>query len=355
MVQQPITADLKYYNANTRDSDTGDCVKRGLSVAYSMDYDAVSSELNRIKRDLGYSQFNIGPVFQTFMSRRGDDFITVPESEQVSADEFCNQNPKGVYVVLVGKSISSHSSHLAAIVDGTLFDSWNSLDWYVKKYSKISQGKSEVYDIDRLTGLDAAKEVAAAIDEYIKNNLSKKIPNCMQIYLEPSVEQDDKYTYEIFITCKFGDVPDYSRWRSNSRIGHKIIMKFNPRMPMEENITSLIKKCKQKAYDWVYNTKAEILDAEKLERIGVNRHFYTNERGNGTILGKLPEWAIPLIERIWDNGDYGDRYEVDMEALPDDPRYEDNREVTFYANSLKELKDQLEWYKADYSRINYDY
>ena len=46
-----LAAILKRYNANTRDSNVGDCVKRSLSVAFRTDYDEVSRELNRIKRD----------------------------------------------------------------------------------------------------------------------------------------------------------------------------------------------------------------------------------------------------------------------------------------------------------------
>ena len=53
-----LAAILKRYNANTRDSNVGDCVKRSLSVAFRTDYDEVSRELNRIKRDIGGIVFN---------------------------------------------------------------------------------------------------------------------------------------------------------------------------------------------------------------------------------------------------------------------------------------------------------
>lgn len=350
-----IEADLKYYNANTRNAHVGDCVKRGLSVAYSMDYDAVSAELNRIKRSMGLSEFNINPVFEKFMKNRGDVFTRVPESEQVTAEEFCEQHPTGVYVVLVGKSISKTSTHLAAIVDGDLFDSWNSLDYYVKQYSKITQGKSDIYEFD----VDyICKQVAATVQQYVKKTLDSKMPDNMHVYMSGSITREDKYSDAITVYCDLGVMSEYCRYRSNCTLIHDVILKTNPRLSEEENIASLTKKTKQKVYDWVYNTKAEIIEAEKLENIGVNRHFYTNERGNGSILAKMPEWAIPLIYRIYDNGqgyDYSERYEVEMEALPDDPRYNNNPTVDFYADNVRELRWRIEQYKEDYSRINYDY
>lgn len=349
-----IEADLKYYNANTRNADVGDCVKRGLAVAYSMDYDAVSTELNRIKRKIGASQFNLGTVFKKFMKERGDTFTSVPESEQITADEFCKVHPQGVYVVLLGKRTGAHSSHLAAIVDGNVYDSWDSLNWFVIQYAKVSSGKSDVYEMD---GEEVAKQVAQAVADYVDTRLFDKLPDNMSVHVVTSIARDNKYTYELTIRCSLGDVSKYCKYRSGARLLHQITMKLNPRLSPEENLASLTKKCKQKVYDYIYNVKAEILESEKVERLGVNDSFSANN-GGALILGKLPDWAIPHILHIYDNGagyDWGERYEVEMEAIPEDPRYEDNPRVDFYADSIKEMKTRMEWYRDDYSRINYDY
>lgn len=354
-----ITADLKYYNANTRNASVGDCVKRGLSVAYSMDYDAVSAELNKIKRQLGLSAYNLDPVFTRFMKARGDSFTRVPESEQITADEFCKQHPSGVYVVLVGKSVSKYSTHLAAIVDGDLFDSWDSLGWYVKQYAKVSQGKSDVYEFDAEY---ICKSVAASVQEYVNNNLQSKMPDCMRLSVSGSVSKEDRYTYELVVYAKLGELPRYCKWRDNITLTHIITMKTNPRMSEEENISSLTKKTKQKVYDWAYNTKAEIIDSERMEQIPLNKYFsaYGPGRSSNTerIILKMPEWAIPHITHIRDNGegyDWSERYEMEMEALPEDPRYDENRIVDFRADTIRELKNQVEMYKDDYARFNYDF
>ena len=348
-----INADLKYYNANTRDARVGDCVKRGLAVAYSMDYDKVSAELNQIKRSLGISAYNLSPVFEAFMKRRGDKFTRVDQADQITADEFCKQHPSGVFIVLVGKSISSRSTHLAAIVDGDLFDSWDSLDWFVKAYSYVSSGKSDVYDFDVES---ICKSVAQSVSEYVDSKISAKMPDNMHVHVSGSLYHEEKYSYELTVVCELGETSRYSRYRSNRKLNHHVLMKTNPRLSEEENIASLTKKTKQKVYDWIYNIKAELAEGEKIERLGVNRHFYCN-RAAEPILGKLPDWAIPHVTRIWDNGKYNayGRFEIEMEALPDDPRYEELHHVDFYADTLRELKSQLEYYKERYLRINYDY
>ena len=86
-----ILADLKYYNANTRDARVGDCVKRALAVAFRMDYDKVSAELNAIKRSMNRSQYNVRPVFGKFLSTRGVTFIRLSEPWP-SVDEFSKQH-----------------------------------------------------------------------------------------------------------------------------------------------------------------------------------------------------------------------------------------------------------------------
>ena len=55
---------LVKYNANSKDNDTGDCVKRSLSLAYNIDYDQVKRELNKIRRDTGAPYWNIPKVFE---------------------------------------------------------------------------------------------------------------------------------------------------------------------------------------------------------------------------------------------------------------------------------------------------
>ena len=42
------SADYVNYNANSRGNNVGDCVKRALSMAFDMDYNQTSKELNEL-------------------------------------------------------------------------------------------------------------------------------------------------------------------------------------------------------------------------------------------------------------------------------------------------------------------
>lgn len=358
-----IEADLKYYNANSRDVHTGDCVKRSLSVAYSLDYDAVSAELNRIKRSTGHSAYNISPVFEAFMKRRGDTFTKV--TEDITVDEFSKTHSSGVYIILCGEKAASvsgpHSSHMAAIVNGDVYDSWNSLNYYVKSYAKVTAGKTDQYEFDSES---ICKTVAAAVSDYATNNVQRKLPEEMSVHVASSIDRNDRYTWELLVRCKLGEMSVYCTYPSNITLSHIIVMKTNPRLSEEENIQSLTKKTKQKLYDWVYNIKDIVISAKKLETLPLHKYFHTNV--DDTIITKMPSWAVPYITRIYDNGegyDYGERYEVEMDPLPDDPRVKDKEEnkygtfnvVDFRADTLRELKRDMEWYKSDYARLDYDY
>lgn len=357
-----VEAALKRYNANTRDAYVGDCVKRSLSVAYSMDYDKVGAELNRIKREIGAGGYNWDIVFNRFMDRRGDKFKSVGQ-KVVTVDEFCDAHPTGVWLILCGKKSptahGSHSTHMAAIVNGNVYDSWDSRDYYVFNFTDVHEGSTAEYEMD-------VDDIHVELTEYLKDyadQLSQKCPECMRpIHVLESYDRANRYTYEQIIRIKFGKLPDdkYSyilpwHWREGKNICHVLTIKMNPRMSVEENLNSLKAKCKQKIYDWVYEIRRKILDAEKfISSTNIHPRF----RGERALLMKMPDWAIPRITWAEDNGagfEYGERYNIDMEAFPEDPRYQDNPEVAFYGDSLRELKDNMNYYKKNYARYGYDY
>lgn len=94
----------------------GDCAVRAISVALNIDW---------------YSAFDL-------LCETGRRMCNLPSADEVwgelllengfrreairniqTADEFCASHPQGVYVLAFG-------GHVAAVVDGTLMDSWNS-------------------------------------------------------------------------------------------------------------------------------------------------------------------------------------------------------------------------------------
>ena len=72
---------------------------------------------------------------------------------------------------------------------------------------------------------------------------------------------------------------------------------------------------------------------------------------------KFPEWCRKYITDFWDYGpsEQFDRYYLELEALPDDPRGKRDNRVRFRADTLRELRLDLEAYREDFSRLDYDY
>lgn len=353
-MKQVIVSAFKRYNANTRDARVGDCVKRALSVAYSMDYDAVSRELNQIKRDKHADAFNATPVWSEFVRRRGDEVVG-RDRRKFTAAEFCEQHPTGVYLIETGDPKNVYPSHLAAVVDGTLYDSWDSQSWLVYAYGKVHAGVSDVYEFSYL---DVYDDIIEFVEQYL-SQLNPKNPDSMKISIQDTFGVDT-YTFEIRLRCKFGQLPKYAEWDSGQSIFYRFTVKLSPRLSLEKNVENIKKKIKGKIYDWSYNIRKDILDAEASESIDTHPEF--SRWGNRKQLMMLPEWSRPYVIYIEVKSDYhvkeweDDKYEVYMEALPDDP-YIDTRgdRVEFRSDTLRNLKDEMEDYRKNFYRFGYDY
>lgn len=344
-----IQAAFKQYNANTRGRNVGDCVKRALSVAYSLDYDAVSRELNQIKRETGWGAYNQTAVFTRFMKKRGDTFTKIGKDAKFTVEEFCDSYTTGVYLLLVG-SKPGYSDHICAVVDGDLYDSWNSMKEYIDEIAEVSTGKSDVYQM----GEDIPDVLWNFMQEYTAS-LDKKCPDYMTVYIQGSkLGKYDEYTYTVRVRCKLDSVSRYASWRSGATLSHNIVIKLNPRLSSEDNVANLEKKLKQKIYDWVYNIRKDLQDAEECSKIKLNSRFY----GDPKDLMKLPEWSRSLVREFSVTDDYyvrefgWDKYSVQMDPLPDDP---EQSRVHFSANKLVDLKYYMNMYKKDFSRYGRDY
>lgn len=365
VVAVKILADWYRYNANSRDRNTGDCVKRALTIAYRTDYNKVSSELNKIKRDLGYDKFNIGPVFNRYLSARGDSFRSNnggidPETGEIrTVTKFCEDHPTGTWLLLVGQ-YGNRETHMVAVVDGDYYDSWDSGDYVVYYYAKVNGADTSIDDGSEAVIYD---DIVSTLIDYLDGVINKwdtKSPEYIHQYLD-DVRKDDEFTYELVAAMELGDLETYSpRYKSYSgkTLRRYFPVKFNPlRNDVDSIVKDLEEKLKRDMYAW-YHKNIKILTADsEVAKIQVNPNF----RGDETDLLKLPEWVRPLVTEFWDAGARSgwDRYNVYTEALPDDPRAVANpsmySEVTFHADTLTELKQELKQYKENFDRIGYDY
>lgn len=110
------------YNPNPKRRSVIDCTVRALCMALDMDWDAVYFALFAI----GYSLKNMpsaNEVWSTLLHRNGFRRYAVPDTcpDCYTARDFCRDHPWGVHVLVF-------TSHIATVVDGNLYDTWNSLD-----------------------------------------------------------------------------------------------------------------------------------------------------------------------------------------------------------------------------------
>ena len=110
-----------YYNPHPSKDRIGDCVIRALTKVLNKSWHEVYVDLCI----LGYVICDWGSsnaVWNAYLISRGftRDIVSADCPECYTIEDFCNEHPQGTYVIGTG-------SHAVAVVDGILFDSWNSL------------------------------------------------------------------------------------------------------------------------------------------------------------------------------------------------------------------------------------
>ena len=352
-----INADHKLYNANSRDANVGDCVKRSLSIAYGLDYDEVSLELNRIKRDLGLQYFNIYPVYSKFISNHGyakfgkiSDFVST--GEMVSIDYFCELFPKGIYIILCSPPNRPEvTTHMVTVIDGDFWDSWDCSNYYAVKIWDISSYANTSTHSDNVSAVisDIVDVVDSCLEKY-----NKKMPWARFELMDPIIS--DNYTFSQKIRCIIDKAATNLGYADYYRPTYSYTFKINPRINLDDNVSQFKQKIYVRIREWAYSVRKEVEDDMNEKSLSTHSDFYGDRR----LLLKLPEWARSLVTEAIDNGTnsdaYGyDRYELYMDAFPDDPRYSSDPSVMFSARTIPELRQQLNDYKDHFYRFNYDY
>jgi len=331
-----LGADMVYYNANTRGKSVGDCVKRGLSLAYRMDYDEVASELNRIKREVGGDAYNNQRVYFKFFERRGDKLKATDDF--ISVSQFADTHPQGTWLVITAptqeRAKRQQSNHILPIINGTIYDSWNSANEFVVWYVEVRGGSgTDLHD-----DLDV-KEIAAQVGEVVKayaETLEAKHAE-YGIHIAVSVDYPyDKFTYYRSYKVIYTD-RGMDAWKFC-----KTVIKVSPAFDADKNIEVNIKRSKQKLYDTVY----EVVRSIKANAIKTNGSFY----GDRKLLLSLPEAIRPYVkhaELYYDSYEQNYRYEVAIRPMPGDP---DNYNYYIEAYSMKDVKQACIHYLEDFTR-----
>lgn len=109
-----------YFNANPYKIRVGDCVIRAISKALNQPWEDTYIDLT-IQGYLMGDLLSSNAVWGAYLKSKGftRDIISNDCPECYTIEDFCNEHPKGTYIIGTG-------THAVCVVDNTIFDTWNS-------------------------------------------------------------------------------------------------------------------------------------------------------------------------------------------------------------------------------------
>lgn len=109
-----------YYNPNPKGNLVGDCVVRAISLALDQDWNksylGISTQGYELK-DMPSSN----ETWAVYLRRNGFKRYIIPNEcpDCYTIEEFCRDNPDGVFVVATG-------THVVTCINGDYYDTWDS-------------------------------------------------------------------------------------------------------------------------------------------------------------------------------------------------------------------------------------
>lgn len=350
-------AELKFYNANNRGNNTGDCVKRGISLAFDIPYSDAGKLLNQKMKELKQVRWNITPVYRGVVSDLGGG-QPIRYEGTITVNEFADKvaRPGKIYLLETGKK-PGEVSHVCCIRNGKVWDSWDSRKYYVDCFFEIDGStRREIRDTDvkfmeSMSTQYAEPAVQAEIERYaakkgmdikaydlnaIGNDYRIKIACSLALAKNDLVQKDRYYQFDIFLVME-------------------------PTWTKEEIIEFIKKTAKARAYDRMYTINqeekklAEAAEVSKnVDKVVDKSDLYLTSQER-RFINTLPGWVTPLIQHIMIEkpGQYSDSYMLRISPLPGDPRTHESILFTDWdANGIRYMLDR---YKEDYSVEGKDY
>lgn len=110
----------KYYNNNPVGRTVGDCAVRAVSLAIGVPWEEAYAKISANGYRMG-DMPSSDSVWGSVLRQEGFYKEIIPNAcpECYTAEDFCEDNPVGVYVLGFG-------GHVATVIDGILYDSWDS-------------------------------------------------------------------------------------------------------------------------------------------------------------------------------------------------------------------------------------
>lgn len=358
-----IEAKLVFYNANTDNNHSPDCVARSISLAFGTSYNTVKYQLRKFARDrnnglvwnnvVNFSAwikqtYGSQYVFQSIKDFCGDDALTVKE--------FSETYSTGSYLLLVGH-VPGRLSHMVAVVDGDIYDSWDSQKQIISRVMPVKSERSDLHeasDDERSRYID---ELTKFIDAYLAK-VTKRSPYLI-VDLDDEWKKIDAQTIikDIEFRIDYNKIPEeWSRYLFDGEgwTSSRLVIKINPSLSFDDNLKTNKDHIQYVIRESAYKVTSQVNEAKKLDELRgiINPEF----SGNREYLSKLPKAYIPRITWLSYNPYSDTKFEGYVVANKDDERskFHDD-EVWIRGDNFREFKDNLSMYIEHNMREGYDY
>ena len=349
------SAEFVRYNANDRGNNAPDCVKRAISMAFSIPYSQVSkdlraaqSEVRRERHNINY-EWNMPTVYERVIRAYGGSERIQPDNKNMTLEEFADSHD-GTYIVATGRS-SKGSNHLVCMVDGEVFDSWNSLDQIVIRYYKVEGPHKPKSDIkDRFP--DLISYASELIDKSVQFRLAK-FGLADAFTHEDTTDNVRGFAFQIHYYLQSNEFDNYLA---------EVVITYalSPTTTYDEAIEYINKITPTRVYDRLYAIRDRLKDLREAEAYSEDLpdnagHIYIASGLEERFYRTLPEWLKRRLTylHVYEPGNYTNSYNIEFVPLPGDT---DKSKVEFEGATADEVKDRIKRYKNNnFDRDWYDY
>ena len=144
-----VLSELKYYNANANGKNVGDCSRRSISLAYGKPYEQVALDSRRLASAMG-TRYQSNRVIYQLIKKYG--YVWKKDAKDLGLDvegrptvgDVADHLPTGTYIVHCESPDKRQiAGHMVALIDGTLYDTWDSQKWLADTVVCISEDAAE--------------------------------------------------------------------------------------------------------------------------------------------------------------------------------------------------------------------
>ena len=372
-----ISSELVRYNANTRGTRTGDCTARAISLAFNMDYSKARKALNDSAKGDRYLHYNsITNVIKVIKQLGGSEAIKT--DEKITVGDWVDKHASGTYILHCNRNGVPHGpgGHLVCVIDGKIYDSWDSRNYYALSYHTIESGIS-------------SKNISADLPTAIKTFFDSKDTDSWTHYIVSTFDNivqknrrlkklSEKYNTDINLSINWRRVNygsynfnlDYSitisipAYDMSETFSSKIGITFKPTLRSDEIEEYFDATFAGKMHPFINNMSIKAEDMLTSHELLSNAHRNTERltfwnAAERKSFNSLPYWVRQLATYFYiQPGDYSDKISLRMYRLPNDPEYKpdvdddgvihignSSDKFTLHAPNMDNLRAGLDYYK----------